>query len=922
MPGQMNTPLLTTKLYIPPHRSNLVSRPHLMTRLDEALYNQQRLILVSAKAGAGKTTLVSAWLHQREWPATWFSLDTNDNDPRRFFSYLAAALYKLDINIDQSVISQLEAPQRPHPETLVAQVVNAVASSGLCFLFVLDDYHLIQSPWIHQAITFLIENQPHNMHLVLITRADPPLPLARLRGRGQMTEIRDRDLRFTSEEVDCFVNETMNLTLPPETITTLEQRTQGWIVGLQMASLAMQARNSIPGHEPDSDLATFVEKFGGTNRFILDYLIEEVLDQQSPAIQDFLIETAILERMCGPLCDAVRFGEAKDVQQEDVSHTSQAILTQLAQANLFVTPLDDERRWYCYHHLFADLLKHILLQRKSEEEIRELYRRASRWCQNEGHLEEAMVYTMAAQDYEQAASLIEANLVSMFSRSEVPVLLRWIEKLPASLIRRHPWIDVYRANTLALAGQLDGVDTLLDRVEKRLAPSDPQNSELLGHIAAVRAYAANLRGDAKRTIEMATLTRTYLPEKRLTARGIAAYALADTYLATDDMVNAKETLLDMLKTGEKTEQLMTIITALCELASIHKAQGQLKQAEERYAQARHWLITHNGMDSRLRCAYEFGLADLLRERNQLDAALDHAMTGVTFRQRLGGYWITGDIPWMRILQARGDVKGALRVLHKVEQIVQAYDFQMAATVAFKTARVLQWLAVGDIEAADRYADECNGGSELEQITLARLWLAQGHAADAQKVLAQQCALAKDGERTGRLIEIQGLLALAFDAQGQSDAAEVALSQALFLARPEGYVRVFLDLGEPLCQLLKRSLVRGTVTRAQGPAMVRITEDYARDLLEAFQQEIATPKHQAAQSDFQQPLIADTLIDPLTEREMEVLRLLAEGLTNKKIAGRLVVAPSTVKQHLKNIYSKLNVHSRTQAVARGQELGLL
>jgi LuxR family maltose regulon positive regulatory protein len=345
----VSTPLLKTKLYIPPRRPNLVLRPRLMERLDSALRVRHRLTLVSAKAGAGKTTLVSEWLHQQERSATWLSLDANDNDPRRFFGYLVASLHQLDTTIGQTALSQLEMPRLPQAEALVVELVNDVAISSIPFLLVLDDYHLIQNEWIHQVVGRLAEHLPHEVHLVLITRVDPPLPLARLRGRGQLTEIRDHDLRFTAEEADQFLNEVMELDMSAKAVSTLEGRTEGWIVGLQMAAISLQ------GRKQDGDLAAFVEAFGGTNRYILDYLMEEVLNQQTPAIQGFLLETSILERMCGDLCDAVRFGsvesdgclaEANSLQGEAVTRDSQAILRQLERTNLFVIPLDDERRWY------------------------------------------------------------------------------------------------------------------------------------------------------------------------------------------------------------------------------------------------------------------------------------------------------------------------------------------------------------------------------------------------------------------------------------------------------------------------------------------------------------------------------------------------------------------------------------------------
>jgi LuxR family maltose regulon positive regulatory protein len=927
----MSIPLLTTKLYIPPRRPNLVLRPRLMARLKEALRLRHRLTLISAKAGTGKTTLVSEWLHEQERPATWLSLDGNDNDPRRFFSYLIAALHQLGIKTEPS---WSETPQLPQAEALVAGLINDVATSMIPFLLVFDDYHLIQNEWIHQAVGFLVEHQPPEMHLVLITRVDPPLPLGRLRGRGQVTEIRDHDLRFTAEEAARFLK-ARDLDLPAEAVSTLERGTEGWIVGLQMAAISMQ------GRKQGGDLAAFVEAFGGTNRYVLDYLTEEVLDQQAPAIQDFLIETSILSRMCAGLCDAVRFSEAESpsglpetgvrlggAEPPSGSPTtpqrfggaftsdSQAILAQLERTNLFVTSLDDERRWYRYHHLFADLLKSTLGQRRSAREIRELHRRASRWHQAGGSLEEAMGHTLAAGDFERAASMIEENIASMLSRSELPVLLSWIDKLPQEIVRGRPWIDVYRANTLALASQLDDVEPLLEGVERRLEPGTPQASELLGHIAAVRAYVANLRGDAARAIEMATLTRRTLPEAHLTARGLAAYALADTHFACDNMAGASQALLDMLEVGEKTGQLMMIVTALCEMAAVKVVQGRLYQAEELYGRVWQWLVERNGLDSRLRCAYEFGLADLLRERNQLDAAHEHAMTGTAYRRRLGGYWVVGDLVLMRILQAQGDVEGALATLRNAEQMVQTYPFQLATTIGFRTSRVLQWLAVGDIETASRFAEACDGGSELEQIALARLRLAQGRAAEAQGLLDRQRALAEAGGRTGRSIQILGLLALALETQDRPGEADAALSQALFLARPEGYLRSFLDLGWPLAKLLERSAGQGAV------AIAPIAGDYVQDLLDAFRQEREAERRRMAEAAPLSPSLADALLDPLTERELDVLRLLAEGLSNKEIAARLVVAQSTVKQHLKNIYGKLDVHSRTQAVARGRELALL
>mgnify|MGYP001043467885 FL=1 len=525
MTQEVSQPLLATKLYTPPRRPGLVLRPRLMARLDEALRLRHRLTLVSAKAGTGKTTLVSEWLHQHELPAQWISLDGSDNDPQRFLSYLLAALQQVGV---KSELRQLDPTQLPPAEALVATLVNDVARSAMTFLLVLDDYHLIQNEWIHEAVGFLTEHQPPELHLVLITRVDPPLPIPRLRGRGQVTEIRDHDLRFTAEEAARFL-QMMGLDLPAEAVATLERRTEGWIVGLQMAAVSMQ------GRKRDGDLAAFLEAFGGTNRYVLDYLTEEVLNQQPPGIQDFLIETSILSRMCAGLCDAVRFGETESPGSSGDARDSQALLAQLERSNLFLTPLDDERQWYRYHHLFADLVNSTLKQRRSVEQVRELHRRASLWHHAEGSLEEAMIHAMAAQDFERAASMIAENVVSMLSHSEPPVLLGWIEKLPEPIVRSRPWLDIYRAYTLALGGRPDQAEPLLEDVEKRIEPDTARAGEYLGTIAAIRSYTANLLGDTDRVIELAELAEKQLPEGHLVPRGIANYALAVTHWANDDM---------------------------------------------------------------------------------------------------------------------------------------------------------------------------------------------------------------------------------------------------------------------------------------------------------------------------------------------------------------------------------------------------
>ena len=890
------TPLLKTKFHIPPRYPKLVFRPRLIAQMEDALRLQHRLTLISARAGSGKTTLVSEWLHQQERPSVWLSLDTNDNDPWRFLSYLVEALRQLGITISHTEQDTLETSGIPPVDALITELINDIAANPSPFILVLDDYHFIQNDWIHKTIGFLIERQPPEMHLVLTTRVDPPLPLAHLRARGQLTEIRDRDLLFSAGEGVEYLNDVMELDLSVEAVATIQLRTEGWIAGMQMAAISAR------GHEKDGDLAAFIEAFGGTNRFILDYLTEEVLDRQLPAIQEFLIETSILQRLCGGLCDAVRSGVTTE-------HDSQSILAQLERTNLFVIPLDDERRWYRYHHLFTDLLQSILRQRRSTEQIRDLHCRAGQWFQDNGLLGEAMNHILAAPDFERAASVIDENiagLIHMFSRSKAPLLLSWVERLPEEIRRNRPWIDVYRANMLALNLQLDSVDPILDDVEKRVNPGSPRASEILGHVAAIRAYSANLRGDAACAITMAKLAKGYLlGEEYLFAQTMVAYTLADTYFAVDDTENANHALLDVLRFGEKAGQLLIIVPALCELAAIKKVQGQLHQAAKLYGQAHQWMVERHGLETRFRCSYEFGLADLLREWNRLDEAREHAMVGIEYRRRFGGYNLVGDLALMRVLQANGDVEGALKALGNAELAVKTYPFQLALMNEFKAARVVQWLAAGDTEMASRCAEACSGGSEQERIALARLWLAQGRISEAQELLDGQRLLAETGGRTGRLIEILGLLAIVLDAQGLFLDAQVVLSRAVALARSEGYVRVFLDLGQSLRELLQRMAAHGTGAGRE-----------ASELLNRFQQE------GGVESVPGQPPPAEMTANLLTARELEILGLVGEGLSNKEIAGRLVVSPGTVKQHLKNICRKLEVHGRMQAVTRGRELKLL
>lgn len=887
----MPAPILQTKLYIPTSTQPHIARPHLVRALETGCQPGCHLVLVSAPAGFGKTTLVADWIRQSitkppsplKDRVAWVTLDSRDNDPGRFILYLLAGLQRLLPKIGQDYLDPWKTTSELALEPIFTALINQLSEIPGLSLIVLDDYHLITNPDIQKPLSYFIENLPNRTTMILISRADPPFPLARLRARGKIMELRPADLRFTHEESTVFLHQVMKIDLTEEQLAALTSRTEGWIAGLQMAALTMQSRD---------DLDEFIAAFSGSHRYILDYLLEEVLGQQSEQRQEFLLRTAILERMNGALCEAVSNQRA-----------GQATLEALERDNLFIVPLDDVRGWYRYHHLFADLLNSLLQQQYTPEVIHSLHRAASQWFQENDFLEDALEHALAAKDYHRAAEAIETHLVTLFSRSEVPVLLGWIEKLPNEIVRSRPWIDVYRANTLALTGRAGEADALLENVEQRITPESANHAELLGHIAAVRAYTANLRGDASGCIEMAALTTQYLPEKYLTAHGMAALARSDAYIAQDDVEAADQALQEMLKVGEHTGEIMFGVPALCDLATLQKIQGHLHQAAELYQRAFQWMEDQNSLDTRVRCAYEFGVADLKREWNQLDEAYRHALTGDEIRKRLGGYLVVGDLVLMRIYQARGDSKAALQAAFAAEKALRPNQFHLTTHLDFQTARIVQWLAVGDVDAASRWAKNCSGTSELTQIARARLHLAKGEFAGALNILQDQNRLAHAGGRYGRQIEILCLLALALKGIKRQGEVDETLKKAVYLARPAGYSRVFLDCGQPMYELLKGLLKQNTI---ESPLDVH----YIRNLLDVFQTELG------------EDTIGGAPTGLLTEREVDVLRVLAEGVSNKEIARRLFVAPSTVKQHLKHIYGKLGVQNRTQAVARGRELGLL
>jgi LuxR family maltose regulon positive regulatory protein len=896
----METPLLTTKLYIPPIRPELVPRPHLIERLNEGLH--RKLTLISAPAGFGKTTLLSEWVADCGWPVAWISLDEGDNDLTRFLAYLIAALQSVDGNIGQGLLAALQSPGAVNVEAVLTTLLNEIADLPDSFILILDDYHLIEAQPIHQALTFLLDHLhplPGGMHLVIATRVDPPLPLARLRSRGQLTELRTADLRFTPDEAAAFLNQVMGLGLSAEDVAVLEVRTEGWIVGLHMAALSMQGRDK-------EHIAGFVASFTGSHRYSLDYLTGEVLLQQPESVQTFLLRTSILDRLTGSLCDAV-------TGQSD----GQTMLKLLEAANLFIVPLDDERRWYRYHHLFANLLRRQL-SKTQPDLLPALHLQASDWYGKTGLVGEAVSHALAAEDVERAARLVERRALAMIFLGELTTLVGLLDALPDEVVRSRPWLCIAHAWALVFAGLLDGVELRLEGAETALdrfgdarraegpVLSTVEGRHIAGHISAIRAYVAALRGDMSRAAELTREALEQLPEEDLAVRGLSAGLLGSVLRWSGDLVAAAQALANAIAITQAASDSHTTVEALNNLAAVQLAQGQLHKTVATCQDAlllAGEYVKRGGRPLPSAGSGYYLMSQVLREWNDLEAALRHAREGIELCEQWG--WSEGLAfgyrRLARALQAIGDIDGAHEAIQKARQAASDLSPWFGAHMAAHQARL--WMAQGNLTAASRWVRESGLSADdepdhqymVEYSILVRVLIAQGKLDEALGLLARLLEMAEVAGAILVVIEILALQAMALQAQGKDVQALTALERALSLAEPEGYVRIFIDEGAPMAALLRTVASRG------------IALDYVGKLLAALG-ETAPP--------------VTPLAEPLSERELEVLRLLAAGLSNREIAAELFLAVGTVKKHTSNIYSKLNVSKRTRAVARARELGLL
>jgi LuxR family maltose regulon positive regulatory protein len=929
--------ILTTKLFIPPPRPELVPRPRLIAQLNDGLQHTPGVTLVSAPAGFGKTTLVSHWLSAKiegremkgetsrnhdassfyplPFKAAWLSLDVDDNDPVRFFTYLVAALETVLPDVGSDVLALLQSPQPLPLKSFLTMLINNITATNLVrFVLVLDDYHLITATEIHEAFTFLLDHLPPQMHLVVAGRADPDLPLARLRARSQLTELRETNLRFTQDEAAAFLN-AMGLKLSVAQVAALENRTEGWIAGLQLAALSMRGRVA--------NVSNFIDAFSGSHRHVIDYLAEEVMAQQPGETRAFLLQTSILESLTGPLCDAI-------TQRDD----SESMLRQLEHDNLFLVSLDDQREWYRYHRLFADFLRSHLNQILPDQ-LPDLHRRASHWYEQNNLLDPAIDHALAAEDFERAVGLVEGIADEILMRSEIVTLKNWIEALPDEVVRARPRLGVYYAWALTLAGQpFEMVQVRLQEVVHFANTARFQNTTeaettfITGEVAAFRAWVAALQGDMTQTEELSRQALELLPQDSLFMRGIVAASAGLVYVWQGNIQAATEAFHEVARIGRETHNLIISTLATNRLGQLTMMRGHLYKAKSLFEQARDLATDTHGRRRPIAGIALAGLGWLYHEWNDLEQAERYIWEGI----ELTTHWAeVGNLqPYMILAvvkQSQGDAEAANLAIQKARHLAVKFDAMELDDFMVAAYQARLWVKQGNLSAAWRWVEERgleqdknlqelkkgiqSAGSPLlcllEYMSLARLYAAAGLT---DKALTTLEPLLLMSEMAGWMLYHLELLiqqALVYHMQGDTPQAVSVLERVLVSARPEGYRRLFVDEGQPMADLLARLTVEG-----------RGMKEYLNELLAAFGDKEKIHPSPLAKQGFS----PQTLVEPLSEREIEVLQLIAEGMSNKEVACELIISPGTVKKHLNNIYTKLNVHSRTQALARAKELQLM
>jgi LuxR family maltose regulon positive regulatory protein len=912
----MATSILVTKLFIPPTRTELVHRPGLIERLNNGL--ERKLTLLSAPAGFGKTTLVSHLVENlrddheidgKPIKIAWLSLDEDDNDPVRFLTYFIAALNQIkgiESKLGQGALSMLQSPQPPPANNILISLINELATIPQKIIFILDDYHLIESEQIHQALFFLLENLPPQLHLVIATRQDPHLSLSRLRARDQLTEIRAADLRFSRSEAADFLNQVMGLNLSSQDIAELETRTEGWIAGLQLAAISMQGRKDYTG---------FIKSFTGGHRLVLDFLIEEVLDRQEENIQDFLLQTSVLNRLTGPLCDAL-------TGQDNSQHTLEA----LYRANLFIVPLDGDRCWYRYHHLFADLLRQRM-RTDHPEMVPVLHNLASEWYEGKGLFDPAIDHSLKGGNFERSATLMEVNADAIWRRGELDKLFRWFEQLPAEILLSKPILCIYDAWHQFISGHQEAAERRLEAAEIAFSQiferesgntaEIPDSERILdlgipGKAAAIRAELAFFRGDLQTLKKYAQLALELLPPEETSYRSAATAALGDAYGLWGDLEKAYQARQEAVKLSKAGDNHYLRLIATMKLAVNLRQQGRLLEIVDLLEEELQ-LVKEAGMSQTdvFGCIYAIW-GEVLVEFNDLEAGTDLAAKGVKLARRGSDVGLIGwsHLCFIRTLFSNrkyAKAEGILSETEKMHREVGMPPWIMGRMAAWKARiRIAEEKDQQALLELQKRGITTEGEISLqrinEHIVLGRILISQKRWEEAAVFLERIGDAVDLGGHIPLRVELLILQALVYQAENDTDQALKILDQALNLAEPRGFFRLFVDEGPFMARLLYDALDRG------------ITSDYVNRLLAAFPPtEPDGGKPQPDQSG---------LVEPLSDRELEVLQLIAAGLTNPEIASRLFLSVHTVKTHTRNIYGKLNVHNRTQAIARSQQLGLL
>lgn len=894
----MTIPVLATKLFIPPPPGGVAPRPRLVDLLLNGF--NRKFTLISAPPGFGKTTLLSECIPQVDRPVAWVSLDSGDNDHTRFLVHLISALNRISADIGAHLLEALVSSQPPEMDILLSGLVNQIAEFQEALIIVLDDYHTITNPEVHDILTFLLENQPAEMHLIISSRSDPPWPLARWRSRQDVLEIRTQDLRFTKDETNALLNGIMALGLPSEDVQKLDAKTEGWAAGLMMAALSLVGRENPSG---------FIHSFTGSHRFIFDYLVEEILEGLPPHIQEFALKTAILDRMCAPLCNALLGIE-----------NSQSILQRLEQLNLFILPLDDQRAWYRYHHLFSDLLKSILSSRQPEV-VETLHQRASLWYQANGFTFEAVNHAFSVNDVDRVAKLAESDVLGMMERGELGGLIHWLDQLPAGVVDDYPWLSVAQAWALAESGSIIAAAGCLSTVETALEKSADlsvdQKNHLRGHVAAVRCFIEFITlGDSDQASQHAIRALEHLPETDLRTRGKVTVYLGTIQRLQQDLNAALETFNAALCIYRPTNQVNVIVDLFSQIARLRREQGLLHETARVCQEA--LSLADRSAGGGLRrlplSAYIMGVLGRVHyEWNQLESALEIGSQALELSKRWGqANTLLGNHLFMgKIYRVQGNFPQALASIQAAREVGGRFSDTHAFVIGTHEAAVR--MAMGDMDAVQQWVQQ---DSEIYDTSTAERWwelapllvaLYLDKRIDSLDPLLDALENLLDTfESKGverQVIRASIQKAVVLQAQKSLEPSLNSLEVALTLAEPEGYVRSFIDHGLPMQDLLKKAVAAG------------IRPVYSRKLLSAVQGEPDRVKSPLKSSGYPQT-------EALTKRETEVLRLLATDSTIPEIANLLVISTGTLQTHIKRVYRKLGAHSRYEAVTRGKDSGLI